>query len=178
MAHRLIIQPNGRYAVYSTNSGIIILSHCTRGELIELYAREEGAKSRTRTAEWVHAPRPQSKHHSVEDAVSWFADRGLTEEAEEVRRQLNAPPEDDTTIECQSQLYRVVHWIRSQYLPDTARNLMYPFQDKQGGWWAELTADQVVRMSEHFDVMIEGPGEGDDFSMLWLDDKGQKFQQR
>jgi hypothetical protein len=180
MAHRLIIQPNGRYAVYSTNNGQIILWNCTRGELIELYAREEGAKSRVRTAEWLHASRPESKHHTVEEAVSWFTDRSENEQAEEVREMLTKPVNDDITVECKSKLYRVAHWIRQDMLPDLALSLMYPYRDEAGAHFAELTAEQVVRLMEHFDVMLKAgkPGFLDGHNLLWLDDKGGRFRQR
>ena len=177
MAHRLILQPNGRYAIFSTNDGDLLLWNCTRGELVELYAREEAAKSRRSTAEWLHAPRPASGHHSVEDAVSWFSD---PRRANEVRELLTEEPVDEGLVECESTLYRVAHWIRQDLLPDLALSLMYPFRDEKGGWYAELTGTQVVRLMEHFDVMIRAgrPEILDGHNLLWLDDKGGGFKAR
>lgn len=48
MAHRIVRQPDGLFAVFSTVVGGLVVTDATRDELVEWYAREAAERARER----------------------------------------------------------------------------------------------------------------------------------
>jgi len=107
MAYRLIKQPNGKFAVFSTGVDGIIVYDATAEELAQDAALKAANEARAKTHEWVNDPKPYRKHHEVEDAVGWVKEQHGEEAAERTRKLLTgevteegkaAPREHTVTI--------------------------------------------------------------------------------
>jgi len=86
MAHRLIIQPDGLYAVFSTYDDNLLFWDATREEFIAHYAEEAAEKATERTVKWLDDPGPASQHHTVDEALGWIRKQhGKTEQRRAAR---------------------------------------------------------------------------------------------
>ena len=88
MGQRLIVQPNGRFAVFSSYTDDIIYYDCDVEELVGLYRKEAADKAEEETRRWCAAPGPGRNHYTVEQAVEWVRFRHGDKEAERVREML------------------------------------------------------------------------------------------
>lgn len=88
MTERLIIQPDGLYAIYSTIIDDLVLWDCTAQELEDHYASKAEAEERERIRLWLEKPRPGRKHFSPEEAARWVGDVHGNEEAAECLKKL------------------------------------------------------------------------------------------
>lgn len=93
MGNRLIVQPNGKYAVFSTIVDRVALSNFTREELIEQFATDAADRARKETADWIDTERPGRRHWSVEEIVAEVRSLKGDEAAEEDLRYLTGEGE-------------------------------------------------------------------------------------
>jgi hypothetical protein len=65
MGHKLVIQDNGKFAIFSTVLDDFIVMHATAEEIVTFYVEAAEATTRERVGEWLANP----KRHTTVDAV-------------------------------------------------------------------------------------------------------------
>lgn len=69
MAHRLVTQGDGLYAVFSTIVDDLIIYDCTAQDLEDFYVERAVMEARRDVQEWVAQESPGRMHHSIEEII-------------------------------------------------------------------------------------------------------------
>jgi hypothetical protein len=88
MGNRLIVQPNGKFAVFSHFTDDLEAWDCTIEELVAYYRACAADEAEERTREWCAGPRPGRGHYTIEEAIEWVRDVHGDEEAEKARKKM------------------------------------------------------------------------------------------
>lgn len=98
MGRRLVVCPNGKYAIFSTIADDIIIWDFTREEFIEEYVQEATERARAEATAWVDTERPGRRHWTPEEILETIKTTRGEERAKKVRKML-LEGADDPDIE-------------------------------------------------------------------------------
>lgn len=109
MGHRLVAQPNGRYAIFSTVVDNIIVYDCTEDDLVDYYSECEREKARRMVTDWIHDDRGHNPVRTLDEILETIGDCHGEEEAEKQRRRLTG--EGDADFEFQETRYQIARLL-------------------------------------------------------------------
>lgn len=95
MPDRLVVQPNGRFALFSPIVDDITIYNMTREEFIEQHVSEAVERARAEAEKWVDGPRPGRDHFTLERLRSEIVMVHGEKRYEQRVRQLSATDDDD-----------------------------------------------------------------------------------